>query len=53
MGWLIDLGEKTVEVWPQDSRSRILEDQGAIVPVPDWAVGLELTVGEIFGWLLG
>jgi Uma2 family endonuclease len=53
MGWLIDPGEKTVEVWPQDGRSRILEDQGAIVPVPDWAVGLELTVGEIFGWLVG
>jgi Uma2 family endonuclease len=53
MGWLIDPGEKTVEVWPQDDRSRILADQGAIVPVPDWAVGLELTVGEIFGWLVG
>jgi Uma2 family endonuclease len=53
MGWLIDPGEKTVEVWPHDGRSRILEDQGAIVPVPDWAVGLELTVGEIFGWLVG
>jgi Uma2 family endonuclease len=53
MGWLIDPGEKTVEVWPQDGRSRTFEDQGAIVPVPDWAVGLELTVGEIFGWLVG
>jgi Uma2 family endonuclease len=53
MGWLIDPEEKTVAVSPQDSRSRILEDQGAIVPVPDWAVGLELTVGEIFGWLVG
>jgi Uma2 family endonuclease len=53
MGWLLDPEEKTVAVSPQDSRSRILADQGAIVPVPDWAVGLELTVGEIFGWLLG
>jgi Uma2 family endonuclease len=53
MGWLIDPEEKTVAVSSQDSRSRILADQGAIVPVPDWAVGLELTVGEIFGWLLG
>jgi Uma2 family endonuclease len=53
MGWLIDPEEKTVSVSPQDSRSRILADQGAIVPMPDWAVGLELTVGEIFGWLVG
>ncbi len=53
MGWLIDPEEKTIVVSPQDSRSRILADVGAIVPVPDWAVGLELTVGEIFGWLVG
>jgi Uma2 family endonuclease len=52
MGWLIDPEERTVMVSPQDSRSRMFEDQGAIVPVPEWAVGLELTVGEIFGWLV-
>ncbi len=53
MGWLIDPAEKTIEVSPQDNRSRILGDAGAIVPVPDWAVGFELTVGEILGWLVG
>jgi Uma2 family endonuclease len=53
MGWLIDLEEKTVVVMPPDCRSRTFEAIDVVLPVPDWAVGLELTVGEIFGWLVG
>jgi Uma2 family endonuclease len=53
MGWLIDPEEKTVVVSPQESRSRMFEAMDAVLPVPDWSVGLELTVGELFGWLLG
>jgi Uma2 family endonuclease len=53
MGWLIDPEGKTVEVSPPDSRSRTVEAIDVVLPVPDWAVGLELTVGEIFGWLVG
>jgi Uma2 family endonuclease len=53
MGWLIDPEEKTVVASPQDSRSRTFEDSGVLLPVPDWAVGLALTPGEIFDWLLG
>jgi Uma2 family endonuclease len=53
MGWLIDPEEKTVVVSPQESRSRVFEAADALLPVPDWAVGVELTVGELFGWLAG
>jgi Uma2 family endonuclease len=53
MGWLIDPEEKTVVVSPQDSRSRTFEAIDAVLPVPNWAVGLELTVGELFSWLVG
>jgi Uma2 family endonuclease len=53
MGWLIDPEEKTVVASPQDSRSRIFEDADVLLPVPDWAAGLALTTGEVFGWLLG
>ena len=53
MGWLIDPDEKTVVVSPQDSRSRTYAATNARLPVPNWAVGVELTVGELFGWLLG
>jgi Uma2 family endonuclease len=53
MGWLIDPEEKTVVASPQDSRSRTFDDADVLLPVPDWAAGLALTPGEIFGWLLG
>jgi Uma2 family endonuclease len=53
MGWLIDPEEKTVVVSPQDSRSRTFEASDAALPVPDWASGLALTVGDLFGWLVG
>jgi Uma2 family endonuclease len=31
----------------------IIEVSDAVLPVPDWAMGLELTVGERFAWLAG
>lgn len=52
MGWLLDPEEKSVVVSPQDGRSRSFEQSEDILPVPSWASGLELTVGELFGWLL-
>lgn len=52
MGWLIEPEEKNVVVSPQDGRSRSFSQWGAVLPVPDWASGLELTVGELFGWLI-
>ena len=52
MGWLLDPDEKTVITSPQDGRSRSFEQPEALLPAPDWATGLDLTVGELFGWLL-
>lgn len=49
MGWLLDPDEKTVIAFPQDERSRCFEQPEALLPVPDWAAGLDLTVGELFG----
>ncbi len=51
MGWLIDPDEKTVIVSPQDSRSRTFAQLDAILPAPNWARDVELTIGELFGWL--
>ena len=53
MGWLIDPEEKTVVVSPQTARSRVFEAPDVILPVPYWADDLQLTVGELFGWLVG
>ncbi len=52
MGWLLDPEERSVVASPQDGRSRSFEQSGDRLPVPDWASGLELTVEELFGWLL-
>jgi Uma2 family endonuclease len=57
MGWLIDPEDKTVVVSPHDSRSRTFEVEAGLadprLPVPDWAMNLELTLGELFSWLAG
>jgi Uma2 family endonuclease len=51
MGWMIYPEDREVMVYPHNDRSRRFNDPEAILPVPDWAKGLELTVGELFGWL--
>ncbi|MGB8701093.1 MAG: Uma2 family endonuclease [Thermosynechococcaceae cyanobacterium] len=53
MGWLIDPEDKTVVVSPQNARSRLFGPLDAVLPVPNWAGDLQITVGELFGWLLG
>ncbi len=52
MGWLLDPEEKTVFASPQDGRSRNFDKADALLPVPSWASALNLTVGELFGWLM-
>jgi Uma2 family endonuclease len=52
LGWFIDPAEQTVIVYPAQTRSRSFSQPQSVLPVPDWAKGLELTVGQLFGWLL-
>jgi Uma2 family endonuclease len=51
MGWLIDPNEEIVFVYFSDRTLAIFEDQSAVLPVPDFAKGLQLTVGQLFSWL--
>jgi Uma2 family endonuclease len=51
MGWMIDPEDREVIVYPYNDRPRYFGDPETMLPVPDWAKGLELTVGELFGWL--
>ena len=48
MGWSIDPDEKAVIAYPSDARSRYFDRPEHILPVPDWAIGLQLTIGDIF-----
>jgi Uma2 family endonuclease len=52
MGWLIDPDEKTVFVYQQKQEIEVFDEPEAILPVPDFANGLQLTVKELFAWLL-
>ncbi len=51
MGWLIDPNEEIVFVYFSDRTFAIFEDKSALLPMPDFAEGLQLTVGELFSWL--
>ncbi|MHC5732879.1 MAG: Uma2 family endonuclease, partial [Nostoc sp.] len=52
MGWLIDPEEQTVFVYIRNQQPVMLDELEALLPVPDFASELRLTVGDLFGWLL-
>ncbi|MEH1844736.1 MAG: Uma2 family endonuclease [Nostoc sp.] len=52
MGWLIDPEEQTVFVYIRNQQPIMLDELEALLPVPDFASELRLTVGDLFGWLL-
>ena len=51
MGWLIDPDDRTVFVYSPSREIEILDQVEMRLPVPAFAEGLQLTVGELFGWL--
>lgn len=53
MGWLIDPEEQLVFVYWPDRPTAMFDDLAAHLPVPAFAQEFKLTVGELFGWLLG
>jgi Uma2 family endonuclease len=53
LGWLLDPDVQMVIVYPAESRPRSFAQANDYLPAPEWASQLQLTVGEIFGWLLG
>lgn len=50
LGWLIDPDERSVLVYPPGQQPELLQEPGDVLPVPD-LVALQLTVGDLFGWL--
>jgi hypothetical protein len=51
MGWLVDAEEGVIFVYDDRRSVQVFEALDAVVPVPDWAGVVNLTVGEIFSWL--
>ncbi len=52
LGWLIDPQEQSVFVYFPAQQPLFFEAATDILPVPDFAKAFELTLGELFGWLL-
>lgn len=50
-GWLIDADVRSILVYPSGQQPTFFEESDEKLPVPDVAKDLELTVGDVFGWL--
>ncbi|OUL24371.1 hypothetical protein BV378_18445 [Nostoc sp. RF31YmG] len=51
LGWLIDPDERSVLAYPPKQQPELLQAEQEILPVPDLVNNLQLTVGQLFGWL--
>jgi Uma2 family endonuclease len=51
IGWLIDPADRTVFAYYPNGTMEIFDAPEAHLPVPEFAQSVELTVGDIFGWL--
>lgn len=52
MGWLIDPAEQSVFVYLPDQAADFYDQPDAHLPVPAFAIDLQLSVQTLFGWLL-
>ncbi|MDB9528521.1 Uma2 family endonuclease [Oscillatoria sp. CS-180] len=52
MGWLIDPAERTVLIYLPDQPIAIYDEPETRLPVPEFAKDFNLTVAELFSWLL-
>ena len=52
IGWLIDPSEESVIVYFPGQQPAFFETTTDVLPVPDFATTFQLTLGELFGWLL-
>jgi Uma2 family endonuclease len=51
MGWLIDPDDRSIVVYPAGQQAIFFDEAAQVISVPDFAAGIQLTVGELFGWL--
>ncbi len=52
MGWLIDPSDRSVFVYGLDRTTVVCEQPSATLPMPEFAADFNLTVKELFDWLL-
>jgi Uma2 family endonuclease len=52
MGWLIDPAEECVTLYLPDYRIALFDEPAQVLPVPGFATEVQITVGDLFGWLM-
>jgi Uma2 family endonuclease len=52
MGWLIDPDEKTIFIYRPKQEIELFDEPDEQLPMPSFAQGLNLTVKDLFDWLL-
>jgi Uma2 family endonuclease len=52
MGWLIDPDEQTVFVYRPKQEPEVLDGPDEVIPVPSFVADLQLTIRDLFAWLL-
>jgi Uma2 family endonuclease len=51
MGWLIDPEDRSIVVYPAGQQAVFFDEAAQVILVPEFAGEMQLTVGELFGWL--
>jgi Uma2 family endonuclease len=51
LGWLIDPRDRSVLIYPSGKQPQLLREKPEVLLVPDFASELQITVGQLFGWL--
>jgi Uma2 family endonuclease len=51
MGWLIDPDERSILVLQPGQSLMVIDEVGTALPVPKFASAMQLTLGDVFGWL--
>ncbi|MCY7366724.1 MAG: Uma2 family endonuclease [Chamaesiphon sp.] len=51
MGWLIDPEDRSIVISRSDQNLEVIDEPKVVLPVPDFAKSLELTIDRLFGWL--
>lgn len=52
LGWLIDPLEQAVLVYLPQQQTQVIDEPDELLPVPSFANELQLSVGDLFSWLL-
>ena len=51
MGWLIDPKERSIFVMGIDRTFQIIDEPNTVLPVPDFAKEIQLSVEQLFSWI--